>query len=278
MSSWDEKPMVRPIPIGQDGDQARHIPDNKTPRRHRQRRAWLPLAISALTVAIVVISVSAFGGLRFDDPLPPDPGQYASRSEDVDTTVVTVTTTTTLPKRLDESLPGLSDRLTIVATTEGGIRTLAWDPSSRTPLPYELKEARRSEHANASAAFDSGGRTLAVVENTASGANIWAGTATNIGNLPDVTGAASWAWHATEVGKLAWMSVGDDGDIELNTGMISPLTGDLADVRTRTELITAGEIVRWDAEGFVINDAGTIRAINDDGSLAWERPGVAASA
>lgn len=278
MNPWDEEQSVRPIPIGRDGDQAPNLRNNKTPHRHRPRRPWLPLAISSLTVGVVVVSVSVFGGLQFEDPLPPDPGQFASRAGDVDTTIATATTTTILPKRLDESLPGLSDRLTLIATTVGGIRSLLWDPSSRTPLPYELKEAPWSELVNTSAAFDSGGRTLAVVVNTPSGTDIWAGTTTNIGDLPDITRAASWAWHATEVGRLAWTGVRDDGELTLNTGTISPLTGDLVDVRTRTELIAAGGIVRWDAKGFVINDARTIRALNDDGSLAWERSGVAASA
>jgi len=281
MSAWDEEPRVRPIAMERDDDSAFSVQDNKAPHRHRPRRPWLPLAISGLTVVVVVVVVSVSGGLKFDDPAPQDPERFASRSgvvETTETTEASASTTTTLPSRLDDLLPGLSDRLTLIVNTEDGIQSLVWDPSSRTPRPYGLTVPPLSNLDFASAAFDSGGRTLAVLVNTSTGRDIWAGTATNVGGSPDIRQVSSWVWHATEVGAIAWMGFPNDPNGGLTTGSISPLTGNLVDVRNISDLTTPGGIVRWDTHGFIVNDINTIIAINDDGSVAWERAGIARTA
>jgi len=282
MNSWDEDPRVRRISIEKDGDQTPTEQDRATPRHNRPRRPWLPLVISGLTVAIAIVVVSVSGGLRFDDPIPQDPERFASRSGDVEPTdaieTAGTTTTSTLALRLDELLPGLSDRLTFIATTEEEIRSLVWDPSFRFPVSFGLAISPMSNPRRASAAFDSGGRSLAVLVNTSTGRDIWAGTPTDVGDSPDITQVSSWVWNATEVGAIAWMGFPNDPNGGLSTGSISPLTGNLVDVKNVSRLTTPGGIVRWDNQGFIVNDIDAIRAINDDGSIAWERAGVALSA
>jgi len=231
------------------------------------------LAILGLTAIGVVVVVSIFGGLRSENPASQDPEQFASRPGDGETTE---TSTSTLPLRLDEFLPGFADRLTLIVTTDDGVRSLVWDPASGTSRQYELDLPPMTETIYAT--FDSGGRSMAVtMSTTGTGKSVWAGTPTDVGESPDITRASSFIWHATEVGAVAWMGFpGDDGG--LRTGTISPLTGDLVNVRDVSDLLTPGGIVRWDDQGFILNDADDIRAINNDGSMAWQQPGLAQSA
>jgi len=278
MEAWDDEQLVRPISVAEnqsvapDGDRSSTTAPDGAPRR-----TWLPLALSGTAIVLVIGAVSVFGALQFDDPASQDPAVFASDPGDE----ASAQALTTLPPRLDEILPALKSRLLLVALFEDGIRSLIWDPSFRIPQPYDLPAIAPMGTDSVEAQFDSEGAFVAISVRTPVGTDVYIGSPTKVSDQPGMVGASSFTWHAAESGKIAWIT-NVAGGVEIHTGTVDPVSGSLIN-----DLFVAGidgnaSIVRWDANGFLVNslvdDNMSIVALSPNGSPLWTRPGIAASA
>jgi hypothetical protein len=268
---------VRPIPIETD-EQELGAPGELQGNPRESSRPWLPLLIAIGAVVVVVGSVSVFGALRFEDPEPADVASFSGTTVDEDGST---TTATTLPPRLEELLPGITDRLTMVTDHEGEAVTLLWDPSFRIPkaIPLEVAASERS-HLGA-ALFDRGGRFVALERCDAQQVcDLHVGLPADVGTKPDVEGSLGFTWHASEVGRLAWVQPDDDG-YTVYTATANPLSKSLDDVQPAFTVAEPIRLVQWDAEGFVVNSVvGGARtsALLPDGESTWTAPGMATTA
>lgn len=228
------------------------------------------------SIILVFGAVSLFGALELDSPEDSDPPSFGSQvggsAEIVDSPPAT------LPPTLEESLPGLSDRLTLAALTREGFVTLLWDPSFRIPREYPLSIDVSGDASSAFAAFDSGGRTLAVGRDLPDGYSVYLGEPTDLGSDPDLVANSPIIWHATEVGALAWIADDADGVPALHTGVANPLSGDLMKQDLVTLVDESSRIVRWDSNGFILDDGTEVHSLNPDGRVLWSRQGSAISA
>ncbi|MCL1594508.1 MAG: hypothetical protein M3132_09170 [Actinomycetia bacterium] len=272
MEGWDDGPRVRPISLDDDLTTA-GVESSVRPDRHQ--RQWLPVVVTSIAVVVIVVVVSLFGALESDDPQQ-DTALFSSVRSD-----------TSNDQRLTDSAAasierqprlGVSDTMTLIATYGDRVRTLLWDPSFGVPRPYNLLDtAMITESDLVSASFDSSGTSLAVLVDTPAGTNVWAGTPTNVGESPDIVAASSSVWHATRARSIAWIGEHEGGNTVLATGSIHRRSGSLVNVRPMAELTPSAQILRWDEDGFIINEAGAIRALAADGTLRWERAGIAMS-
>ncbi|GMR02032.1 MAG: hypothetical protein BMS9Abin20_0358 [Acidimicrobiia bacterium] len=279
MKAGDDGPRVRPISIEDDEIATPDgAPTARTTSDPPRRRRWIALVVSGSAIVLAIGAVSAFGALRFDDPARQDPAVFASGSGEDSTTKVP----SALPQRLEEILPDLTDRLTLVALSQDGLETLLWDPSFRIPRPYDLPVATLGQTDGVNASFDSGGRTVAISVRSPVGTELYLGSPTNVGEQPDIVGASSFTWHATEVGAIAWVARDAGGIVQLHTATVSPLSGSLVDDVVVADLDGIAGVIRWDSAGFlinsVINDNMTVVSLGRDGSPLWSRQGVAVSA
>jgi hypothetical protein len=287
MDMWDDRDKVRPIPIEEDthdfGPGAETVV--RTPRPHLP---WMPLAIAMIALVIVGISLSAFGALRFDDPPAQEEDAFAPENRDDEGSTTTVTA---LPPRLDELLPGTTDRLTMIAVSDAGVWALLWDPSFREPKAVPLNPDQIAADGVDLALFDSAGRSVAfrrcpedVVERRLAGdddpgaCDVYVGTPTDIGITPDISDAASFIWHASEVNRIAWVQTYPDGtsDPSVFSASVNPLSGELQDQRHEVQLTQPGELIQWDVHGFVVSD-GTTTAYSPQGEALWSIDGFASS-
>lgn len=274
MTSHEHEPKVRPIEyvpddapsFGTDSEEApEHVPWS--------RRPLLALAVSAAAVLVAVGAVSIFGALEFSDPQPVTSDAFSSGAKDD-----TPSTDDTVPPPLADSLPYVTDRLTLVALVDGGLQTLIWDPSFRRPNTYDLPIGPVSAGSLAHASFDSGGRTLAVGITTSDGADVYLGQPTDIGDEADLVGVSSMVWHASDVGSLSWIVPAPDNGAELRTGKVNPLSGAITNDVVVTRFGGFVEVVSWDSSGFVVNTDSSVIALDQTGGLTWERKGTATSA
>ena len=282
MEAWNDGDRVRPIPIDDDApDGAEHldVPVDPAPDL-RTRRPWLPMAIAVGAVVVVVGSVSIFGALRFDDPEPVDPGQFSANPTDEEGST---TTATTLPPRLEELLPGITDRLTIIAeqVEDDSAWALLWDPSFRIPKAVFLELESTPQSRLRQALFDSSGRFVAVEKCGALACDLHVGIPTDVGVDPDVEGTIHFAWHAAEVGRLAWVAPSSDG-YRLMTASANPLSKGIDDVTEQFAFPIPFRIIRWDTEGFVIgyfsDDSNRTAGVTPEGVESWTIPGGASTA
>jgi hypothetical protein len=273
MAHEDKQDRVRPIDYT-PADSFSPQPDSDQPSEPQRPRPWIALALSAVAVLTAVGAVAAFGSLEFNDPEPPADQEFASgaqNDEDVEAPP------DTLPPRLEDSLPNLTDRLTLVAIVDDTLQTLLWDPSFRVPKAYDLPIEGVDADTDIEATFDSGGRTLAVTVTTPQSKRVYLGDPTNIGRSPDIVGAVSVLWHASEVGAISWVLPGSDDQWDLYRGKVDPLTGLITNVIVVTQFETPVGLMRWDSIGFVVNQGSSVVALDDEGEPQWQMKGVAVS-
>ncbi len=151
--------------------------------------------------------------------------------------------------------------------------TLLWDPSFRIPREYPLSVPTIDPASSVFVRFDSAGRTLAIGRRSPSGYLVYLGDPTNLGSEPGLISDSRIAWHATKIGALAWVAVRDDGKLELRTGSVNPLTGDLMDETLITTLEAPTRVVRWDSAGFILDDGREIHSLDPAGRTLWSREG-----
>jgi hypothetical protein len=273
MAQGDRQDRVRPIEYTRDESFSPQPGDGHPPEQQRPR-PWIALALSAVAVLSAVGVVAAFGSLEFNDPEPSEAQDFASDAHnegDVEAPP------DTLPPRLEDSLPNLTDRLTLVAIVDDTLQTLLWDPSFRVPKAYDLPIEDIDADTDVEATFDSGGRTLAVTVTTSQSKRVYLGDPTNVGRSPDIVGPESLIWHASQVGAIAWVSRGQ-GDIwNLHTAKVDPLSGTIKNDVVVANFTTPVRLVRWDSTGFVVNQGSSVIALDDEGEPLWQMKGVAVS-
>ena len=271
MTSGDRQDRVRAIEYTPDGSSTPKPEQDQAPEPGRPR-PWIALALSAVAVFIAIGAVAVFGSLEFDDPEPPEPQEYASGAQSE-----VNAPPETLPPRLEDSLPNLTDRLTLVAVVDDKVQTLVWDPSFRVPKAYDLPIEHVDTDTDIEATFDSGGRTLAVTVTTPRTTQVYLGDPTDIGKSPDIVSPVSLLWHASQVGAIAWVLPGQDRQWALHTGKVDPLSGTLTNDVVVAHFSTSVGLVRWDSSGFVLNRGSDVMAIGPAGEQEWEHAGVAVS-
>lgn len=274
MNKKKDDERVRPIPI-EDGDpslfRGEALDRHETPGA---RRPWLPIMLSGLGVAIILGSVATFGAIQDDDPPP-----AFTNPTDADTAAEGTTTTTIFGLPLNETIPDIEDRLTLIVASADGPAALQWDPDFIRPkeIPLNVRPAPDSFH---EASFDSGGRFIAVAEKQqgVETYNLSLGIPTDLetGTFP---GVKSHIWHATEVGHLAWIQQMADESSMLWTADVDPLTKSLMHISAVGPVNDTERLVRWDSEGFVLNDGtqSVMWRANTDGALVRSEPGLVAA-
>ncbi len=278
MNTRDDHELVRPIGIDHDdGADPDRLATQHATSESTERRRWLPLAISISAIVLVIGVVSAFGALQFDEAASQDPAVFASNAGEADTTQGS----SALPPRLDELVPGLNDRLTLVVETEDGLRSLVWEPSFRIPEPHTLSVGTLGRTDAVTVKFDSAGRSIAIGVPSSVGTDVYLGSPTEMSKQPSLIDVSSFAWHATQAGSIAWIARDAAGGTQLHSATLDPLSGSVVE-NIVINLDSSASIIRWDAAGFLINsllnDDMAVISLNPDGSQLWSRRGVATSA
>jgi hypothetical protein len=271
MAQGDREQRVRPIDYAPEHSFSSIADTDQDLEPHRPR-PWIALVLSAVAVLVAVGAVSVFGSLEFNEPEPPDPQEFASGAQNE-----VEAPPETLPPRLEDSLPNVTDRLTLIAMVDETLRTLLWDPSFRVPKAYDLPIENVDADTDIEASFDSGGRTLAITTTSPHTTRVYVGDPTDVGRTPDMIGPTSLLWHASQVGAIAWVSPGQDGQWSLHTGKVDPLSGTLTNDSVVVNFPTAISLVRWDTSGFVLNKGSSVTAISPAGEPLWEQKGLAVS-
>lgn len=260
MDTWDHEPRVRPIPIDDEDAAFWAEAERSSASEHWTRRPWLPIALSAVAVVGVLSSVTVFGALERDDPIPPLDALPFSNT-----------------RSLQEIIPGLNDRLTLVVVGPNGPATLLWDPSLVDPRIVELQHPTEDE-LDYEASFDSSGRFVAVssILEDAVQPGLRIGIPTDLGVI-DLEGIDSYQWHASEVGHLAFVQTDASGPARLITGVVDPLSRLLVDVTEIVRFSPTSTLIRWDTTGFILShdESGSVTAIDETGVVQWSEPGVA---
>ena len=275
MEAWDNDDKVRPIPIEDDdaADGFAPVPAPPTREHSSTQRPWIPLLVSSTAVALVVVTVSLLGGLRFDESptTPPD----AFTASDVDEEGST-TTATTIPPRLDEVLPDTTQRLTIIARNGDGLWALLWDPSFREPKAVPLDIPVDTTGGNGEVAiFDRGGTFVAVKACKETVCGVYVGTPTDLHKADEIPPSATFVWHATEVGKLAWAPFGAEG-AQVTTATVNPLSGALTKQEPSLTLGAGEKLHRWDTQGFITTTNVGTTAYDPSGAVRWSHDGFQA--
>jgi hypothetical protein len=218
----------------------------------------------------VIGSVSFFGALRVDEP------DFDPTSFEPATAPVAITPTLPQPSsppdtrpRLGEILPGVNNRLTLVAVNDDGVASLFWNPAFR--IPVAAIHAMEAEYPGrgVDASFDSGGRTLAIQWCASGNCALYLGSAGDIGSQPDVDGTSGYVWHASQVSTVAWLQPIDESQAVLVSGRVNPVSGELKDVTEAFIVSAASRLVRWDAQGFLIDEGHATSAYSPTGERMW---------
>ncbi len=279
MEAWDEEQRVRPIPIDEpfrdEDGVGGTVGRGQTPTARAPRR-WLPFAAAIGAIVIVTASVGAFGALRYEDA--PPTGFDALQSPENDTDAPTTTVPPAL-RQLDEILPGVSVRLTLIAERDDTLWALLWDPSFREPKAVPLLVESTQTSRLSRAEFDRSGRFVAVEACGHRTCDVYVGSSSDVGTQPVLGGILGFTWHASEVGRLSWIAPVADG-YAIRTGTVDPLTMTIKDEESAFVLPEPVRLVQWDALGFVvgqfINDQST-SALGPDGAVLWTVPGSAST-
>jgi hypothetical protein len=275
MDTWDKEPNVRPVPI-EDEESVRFSDavDAGQELAARRHRPWLPLAVSGVVVAGLVGAVTLFGAVEFQDTPATDPEDY-SLTADTDSDAAP---TNALPPTLEEAIPGLSERLTLITTDEGAIWTLVWDPSFR--VPKTSAPITREGTVWAFASFDTGGRLVATggadtADDQSKG--VWIGPPSSFDHAPHLQDVVSLKWHATEVARLASIRR-LDGAFALETVAVDPLTKTPQKPEIVATFHEPPTIVRWDTAGFILQIGDETVALDGRGEPTWSFDGLARTA
>lgn len=279
MKGWnDDDERVRPISFEDDGSvPSSNIDPDPTKSDSHRTRPWIPMVLVGGSIALVLGIVSVLGALEFETPSSSGPPSFSSPL--ADSGAGAETPPATLSPTLEESLPGLTDRLTLVALTPGGIATLLWDPSFRIPREYPLSVPLTDGVRAVFARFDSAGRSLAIETRSTTGDySVYLGDPTDLASEPTLISNSQIAWHASEIGALAWIAAGDTtGAFELHTGSVNPLTGVVMDDVVVATLDAPVRVVRWDTSGFILDDGARVRSFDPSGRALWSREGTSPS-
>lgn len=278
MEAWKDEPRVRPIPIEDDSSSDLGF-DAPEPPDEPPRRPWLPLALSAIAVVMIIGSVATFGAIQDDDPV------LENDAAAVEGETTTSSTTTTIPLRtLEETVPGLTSRLTLIAQGPDGPTALLWDPSFVQPkaFPIEYNPEHTARFVLDDAAFDASGDFVRILgSDTATETSwMWVGSPADVAavDIPNVRGAV---WHAHDVHQLAWVTDSGDGDWTLDTARLNPLSLQLQPNGDQMAISPESRLIRWDRNGFVINEYGdepSVVALDPDGVELWRADGEALAA
>ena len=271
MDAWEDESPVRPIPIEDDDGLplpvAGRVPRNRSRRRYRP---WLPLVISGAAVVALVSAVAFLGAVQFQDVPAINPEVFSLTTN----TDPEASAEELLPPTLEESIPGVDQRLTLVTTDGDALWTLVWDPSFRAPKPSAVMTP--GETVWSSAAFDAGGRVVA-----ATGAHprnplpqdVWLGSPTQINHTPDIQDTYAVAWHATELSRLAFvrlsLNAGSEPLFQLWTTTIDITTNSRTEPTLGVEAAEPPTIVRWDGDGFVLQIGQRTLIIGPKGDELW---------
>lgn len=269
MEAWDDDQRVRPIPI--EDPFGSNAGAGSTPDGRAERR-WLPFVAAIGAIVVITASVGAFGALRYEDEPPTgfDALQSPENAADLPTTTVPAAS-----RQLDELLPGVSVRLTLIAERDDTLWALLWDPSFREPKAVPLGIESTPTARLSRAEFDRSGRFVAVEACGHRTCDVYVGSSSDVGTAPVLGGILGFTWHASEVGRLSWIVPVADG-YAVRTGTVDPLTMTIRDDETAFVLPEPGRLVQWDALGFVvrrfINERATA-AYGPDGQVLWTLPG-----
>jgi hypothetical protein len=284
MEAWNDEPRVRPIPIEDDATSefesgASVIPDGGD---EPPRRPWLPLVLAAVAVAIVIGSVASFGALQEKDPLPAD----AAFTEPDPVEEEAFSPPTTVAVSLQETIPGVTDRLTLVANGTNGPTALLWEPSFIQPKPLAVVTFGIVEPSIdptlrlRTATFDAGGDFVAItgIPGGSETEVLRVGTPTDVSAV-SMENTTSFVWHATDVAHLAWIELNADGNPTLFSARVNPLSKALMDQKEVAIVTATSRLVRWDGDGFVLNTGqGEIVALTSNGDELWRTLGRALAA
>jgi hypothetical protein len=274
MEPTENEPQVRPIPIvDEDGVPLPEAGAPKRPRRESPPRPLLPLAVAGAAISVLVIAVTLFGAVEFRDAPASDPETFAIAASDDEGSPPD-----TIPPSLEEAIPGITDRLTLITTDGSALWTLVWDPSYRVPKPFSMTSPL-AESWNA-ASFDASGRVVNALGGPFGAAgpqDLWLGQPAQFDQEPDLDEVWSAAWHASEVSRLAYVTfvTGAESDaiLQLWTTDIDPLTNTHSPPQFVTEFTSLANIVRWDSSGFLIQMGDQTVALDSSGAELWANDG-----
>jgi hypothetical protein len=271
MEAREDEPQVRPIPIVDE--EGVRLPDAGAPRRPRAEsphRPLLPLAVAGAAISVLVIAVTLFGAVEFRDAPSSDPASFSIAASDDDES----SPPETVPPSLEEAVPGITDRLTLITTDGSALWTLVWDPSYRVPKSYSMTSLRATSWSSAD--FDASGRVVNVFGGPSDGQgthDLWLGQPTQIDQSPDLDEVWSAAWHASEVSRLAYVAFVTEADsdaiLQLWTTDIDPLTDTHTPPQFVTEFTGLANIVRWDSKGFLMQIGDRTVALDSSGNELW---------
>jgi len=280
MEASENEPQVRPIPIVDD-DGVR-LPDagaTRSPHAESPQRPLLPLAVAGTAISVLVIAVTLFGAVEFRDTPSSDPASFSIAASDEDGS----SPPETIPPSLEEAVPGITDRLTLITTDGSALWTLVWDPSYRVPKPYSMTSPG-TESWN-SASFDASGRVANALGGSFGAAgpqDLWLGQPTQFDQEANIDEIWSAAWHATEVSRLAYVTfvtgAGSDAMLQLWTTEIDPLTNSHSPPQFVTDFAGLANIVRWDSSGFLMQLGDQTVALDSTGDEIWSNDGWSPSA
>lgn len=282
MEARNDDPRVRPIPIDDDfsSEFESVAPTEATNDDGPAKRPWLPLALAGVAVAMVMGTVATFGALQEQDPPPPD----AAFTQDVASDEPEAfSPPTTVAVSLQEAVPGVTDRLTLIANGPNGPTALLWDPSfiQPKPLPIEINPDSDNQSATLrSASFDAGGSFVAVTSPLLESDTMLLriGSPTDL-SATELLGTTSHIWHASDVAHLAWIATSPDGLSTLYTARVNPLSTTLMDELEVAEVPSNSSLIRWDTDGFILDTgSGEVLVLTTHGEEAWRRAGYALAA
>lgn len=275
MEASENEPRVRPIPIvDEDGVRLPDAGATQNPRAESPQRPLLPLAVAGTAISVLVIAVTLFGAVEFRDTPSSDPASFSIVASDEDGS----SPPETIPPSLEEAVPGITDRLTLITTDGSALWTLVWDPSYRVPKPYSMTSPRAQSWS--SGAFDAGGRVVSVLGGSLDAGgplDLWLDQPTQFDQDPDLDKVWSAAWHASEVSRLAYIALVTETDsgatLQLWTTEVDPLTDTHSSPEFVTEFTGPARIVRWDSNGFLIQMRDKTVALDPSGAEIWANDG-----
>lgn len=278
MDGQGDEQKVRPVSfeIEPSTSSANGAEEPGTPR-DAHRRPWLPLAVSASAVGALIAAVFVLGGVQDADEPEPAPRSFAA--------AVDPDSIEPLPPTLEELVPGITTRLTIIATDGGPLTTFVWDPTFRVPKVIEAAHVEGVTWASAS--FDSADRFLSAEgfvqadlkvneltdSNTTVAFDVWIGPPSVMKSVPHLTSTLSSTWHSSEVDQLAYLTAGSAG-LDLWTVTIAPPAGRPEAPVLLTTVGQDSEVLVWDKEGFVLRVGDTTVALSVDGTQRWVAQGA----
>ena len=227
--------------------------------------------VSGVAIAGLISAVALFGAVEFQDIPVVGPEAFTP------TTIVEQDSIpiNELALTLEETIPGIMDRLTMLTTNRDTIWTLAWDPSARAPRASVAVANKQMDWTSAS--FDTGGRLVAVLgarDSQGEGEEVRFGSPGSVVDTPRLRDVRSLKWHAVDVARLAFIRSVEDlitlEVVEIDFLTQTPKNPDV--VRRFTEL---PRIIRWDNQGFILQMGNETVALDPQGNLLWRADGWA---